>query len=78
MSQGQDRLELFLRECDVSDNTSSFRTRNAFINVPHQNGKRDQVRKHFQKLCQEIPQKPIVGCYHRVRNQRPGHYADLD
>ena len=42
----------------------ALRLQNAFNNVPHQNGKRDQVRRHFRKLCQEIPQKPIVGCYH--------------
>ena len=29
--------------------------------LPHQNGKRDQARRHFRKLCREIPQKPTGG-----------------
>ena len=60
LSQEQVRLELFLRGCDVPGSTSSTSDAERILNdVPHQNGKRDQVRKHFRKLCQEIPQKPI-------------------
>jgi hypothetical protein len=63
LSQEQDHPELFLRECDVPCGTYSFGKTylKRLDDVPHRNGKRDQVRRRFRKLCQEIPQKPTQG-----------------
>ena len=49
----------------------ALQSQDAFNNVPHQNGKQDQVRKHFRKLCQEIPQKPIECYQSSTQAQRP-------